>query len=251
VAIITAALASRFFPGEDPLGKRVRVAEAKEPDNPWLTIVGVVADEKRSTLYDEMAWVDTPTLYWPLSQHAFWDSVNLIFRAKKGQSQVAGEVQRRIQALDPGFPVGKVDSMQHMLAEYLAYPRFRAALLASFSALALILAVVGLYGVLAQLVTQRTREIGIRMALGAARSDVLQMVARRGMRMAVIGIVLGLISVWGLTRLLTALLYGVSATDPATLAFVTLALLAAATIATCLPARRATRVDPMIALRYE
>ncbi|HTA45652.1 MAG TPA: ABC transporter permease [Bryobacteraceae bacterium] len=251
VAIINAALASRFFPGEDPLGKRVRVADAKEPDNPWLTIVGVVADEKRSTLYDEMAWVDTPTLYWPLSQHGFWDSVNLIFRAKKGQSQVAGEIQRRIQALDPGFPVGKVDSMQHILEEYLAYPRFRAALLASFSALALILAVVGLYGVLAQLVTQRRREIGIRMALGAARSDVVRMVARRGMRLAAIGIVLGLISVWGLTRLLTALLYGVSATDPATLAFATLALLAAAAVATCLPARRATRVDPMIALRYE
>jgi predicted permease len=250
VAIVNEALARKFFPNEDPVGKRVRVGD-QEKTNPWLTIVGVVANERRSTVYDEMAWVDTPTLYRPLAQNVF-DPVNLIFRSRVGQTGVvANEIRKRIATLDPGFPVGRIDTVQHLLAGYLAYPRFRARLLAGFAGLALLLAVVGLYGLLAQTVTQRTREIGIRMALGAERRDVLAMIAKQAVLLTVTGVVLGLVSVWGLTRLLKALLYGVSATDPATLSCVTMALLVSAILAACLPAKRATRVDPIISLRYE
>jgi putative ABC transport system permease protein len=198
-----------------------------------------------------MVWVDPPTLYRPLTQSVF-DSVNLIFRCEDAQrAVVATEVRKRLTILDPGSPVGEIDTVQHLLAGYLAYPQFRAQLLTGFAGLALLLAVVGLYGVLAQTVTHRTREIGIRMALGAKRDEVRRMVAKEAMFLTGTGIALGLIAVWALTRFLKALLYGVSATDPATLAWVILALIVAAVVAACLPVQRATRVDPIVSLRYE
>jgi predicted permease len=249
VAIVNEALVRKFFPNEDPIGKRVRIGG--QETNPWLTIVGVVGNERRSTAYDELVWVDPPTLYRPLTQSVF-DSVNLIFRCEDAQrAVVATEVRKRLAILDPGFPVGQIDTVQHLLAGYLAYPQFRAQLLTGFAGLALLLAVVGLYGVLAQTVTQRTREIGIRMALGAKRDEVRRMIAKQAMLLTVTGVALGLIAVWGLTRFLKALLYGVSATDPATLGWVIVALLVAAAVAACLPAQRATRIDPIVSLRYE
>ncbi len=192
-----------------------------------------------------MNWADTPTVYRPLAQHPS-GQVNLLVRAPD-----ATAVEQRLVALDPGVPVGNVETAQHMLGGFLAYPRFRAVLLGGFAAIAMMLAAVGLYGVLAQTVAQRTREIGVRMALGAAGADVLRMVAAQGMRLAAAGVLLGLAAAWGLTRTLGALLYGVTATDPPALGLVSIILLGTAFLAAYIPARRATRVDPMVALRHD
>jgi predicted permease len=249
VAIVNEALAKKYFPNDNPIGKRIRPTGDPAP-NPWLKIVGVVADEKRSTVYNEMTWVDTPTVYRPLAQHVP-AQVSLLIRTGSDQAAVVREIQRKIGTLDPDVPVDNVETVQHLLSGYLAYPRFRAVALGGFAVLALLLALVGIYGVLAQMVAQRTREIGIRMALGATRANILKMIATQGMLLIGAGIVLGLGSVWALTRLLAALLYGISPTDPTTLGLVTLSLFGTALLATCLPARRATRVDPMVALRYK
>jgi len=210
----------------------------------------VVANEKRSTVYNEMTWVDTPTIYRPLAQQVP-AQVSLLVRTTSGQAGLIRNIQHKIGTLDPGVPVDNVETVQHLLSGYLAYPRFRAVASGFFAVLALLLALVGIYGVLAQMVAQRMRELGIRMALGATRANVLWMVATQGLLLTGAGIVLGLGSVWALTRLLAALLYGISPTDGATLGLVTLSLFGTALLATCLPARRATRVDPTVALRYE
>jgi len=152
---------------------------------------------------------------------------------------------------DPSVSVGEIDTMTHVVEKVLAYPRFRAAVLAAFAMLALVLAVVGLYGVLSRLVARRTHEIGIWIALGATRGHVVRMVAKQGLRLTVTGIIFGLASVWGLTRLLRALLYGVSAMNSANVILTTLVLLCSAGLATLIPARRATRIDPTVALRDE
>jgi putative ABC transport system permease protein len=152
---------------------------------------------------------------------------------------------------DPGVVVGDIQTAQRLIGQYVRYPRFRAVLLGAFAGLALALAVVGLYGVLSQLVAQRTQEIGIRMALGARKEDVLTLVVKEGMLLTCLGVTLGLLIAWWLTRFLASLLFGVGAQDPATLCVVSLALLAAAFLATYLPARRAATIDPMIALRHE
>jgi ABC-type antimicrobial peptide transport system permease subunit len=152
---------------------------------------------------------------------------------------------------DPSFSVSEIETMTQAVEKILAYPRFRAAVLAAFATLALVLAVVGLYGVLSRLVARRTHEIGIRIALGATRGQVVRMVAKQGLRLTVTGIIFGLASVWGLTRLLRALLYGVSAMNSANLILTTLVLPCSAGIATLIPARRATRIDPTVALRDE
>jgi ABC-type antimicrobial peptide transport system permease subunit len=152
---------------------------------------------------------------------------------------------------DPEVSVGEIETMTHAVQKILAYPLFRAAVLSAFATLALVLAVVGLYGVLSRLVARRTHEIGIRIAVGATRGHVVTMVAKQGLRLTVIGIIFGLASVWGLTRLVQALLYGVSAMDPANVILTTLVVLCSAGLATLIPARRATRVDPTVALRDE
>jgi len=249
VAIVNEALVKRYFPNEDPIGKRLRPTGDPAP-NPWLRIVGVAANEKRSNLYNEMTWVDTPTIYHPLAQHVP-AQINPLIRSTSGQAGVVDQIRQKIATLDPGVPVDGVEPVQHVLSGYLAFPRFHAVVLGGFAVLALLIALVGIYGVLAQAVAQRTREIGIRMALGATRGNILKKVATQGMQLTAIGIVLGLVSVWALSRLLAALLYGVGPTDPMVLGLVTLALLGAALLATFVPARRATRVDPIVALRYE
>jgi hypothetical protein len=214
----------------------------------WLRIVGVVGNEKRTAVANEMSWTDAPVMYLPWRQNAQLSAV-LLFRTRGARLPAINLIQRA--AGNPDVFVGELDTVAQTVAKILAYPRFRAVVLAAFAALALVLAVVGLYGVLSRLVARRTREIGIRMALGAPQANVLFTIARQGMALSSIGIMLGLASVWGLTRLLKALLYGVSATDPVNLVLVAAVLLVSAALATLLPARRATRVDPMIALRDE
>jgi putative ABC transport system permease protein len=237
VTVVNEALVTKYFPKDDPIGRHIRQFEGPETKNPWLRIVGVVATERGTHVTAEMTWADTPVIYRPWAQNTQPSAV-LVLRTFGGRAPLVNLIQRA--SGDPDVSIGGLESVPHALAKVLAYPRFRAVLLAGFAGIALLLAVVGLYGVLSRLVTQRTHEIGIRMALGARRKDVLTMVAKQGMLLTTIGIAFGLVSAWGLTRLLTALLYGVSATDPATLGLVTAALLASAGLATFLPARRAT-----------
>lgn len=248
VTIVNESLAGKYFPNEDPVGKRVRAFDGPGNNNRWLRIIGVVGNERRTATASEMGWEDAPVTYLPWSQNAAISGVVLLKTRLEGAA-IAGLIQRA--SGDPDIAVGDIETVPRAIAKILAYPRFRALLLAGFAGLALLLALVGLYGVLSRLVARRTQEIGIRMALGARRADVLAMVAREGMALAAIGVVLGLVSVWGLTRLMKALLYGVSATDPVTLGLVTAAILGSAALAAFVPARRATRVDPMIALRDE
>jgi len=250
VAIVNDALVKKYFTNEDPLGRHLRLFE-EGVANPWLTIVGVAANQKHRTVYQEMAWVETPMLYRPFQQDPA-ASVNLMISSRQPAARVGAAVQSQAARIDPSVPVGDIQTMQHLLdTQFLSYPRFRTVLLGAFAALALLLAVIGLYGVLAQLVAQRTQEIGVRMALGARTTDVLGAMMREGMLLVMAGIALGLFGSRLATRSLTALLYGVKPTDPLTLTGVSSALILAALAATYIPARRAARVDPIVALRYE
>jgi len=249
VAIVNEALARRYFKNADPIGQQIRFFGVPDAVNPWLTIAGVASDEKRSTLA-EMTWVDPPTVYIPVSQRPPGGG-QLILRTAVPQSRIGTAVQQRLAAIDPNVPVTNIDTVQHALAKNLAYPQFRATLFGAFATLALLLAVVGLYGVISQLVAQRTHEIGVRMALGAQQSDVLKMVVREGLTLALIGVGLGIVAASWLSHFLVSLLYGVAATDVWTMAGASVLLIAAAGVASYIPARRATRVDPTVALRYE
>jgi hypothetical protein len=248
VAIVNEALVARYLPGEDPIGKHIRQFDGPDTKRPWLRIVGVVGNEKRTAVTNEMSWIDTPVMYLPWLQNSPPSAI-LLFRTRGRGLPAISLIQRAVG--DQNVSVGELDTMEHQVAKILAYPRFRAVVLAAFATLALVLAVVGLYGVLSRLVARRTHEIGIRTALGAPRVHVLTMIAKQGMQLTVVGILLGLASVWGLMRLMEALLYGINAMDRTNLVLVTLVLLVAAGLATLLPALRAIRVNPMVALRHE
>jgi putative ABC transport system permease protein len=208
-------------------------------------------NEKRTTVYQEMNYVQIPTLYRPISQKPNGKPYFLVVSAA-GIDSIAATVQREVSALDPAAPVDNVQTLRRLIdSEQFAYPRFRAVLISVFAGLAFLLATVGLYGVLSQLVAQRTQEIGVRMALGAQRRDVLLLIVRQGVLLVAAGTIAGLAATYLLTRFLAALLYGVGAADPLTLAFVSSALLGTALLAAFIPARRASLVDPMVALRYE
>jgi putative ABC transport system permease protein len=251
VAIVNEALVRRYLPDGNPIGRQIRYAGEPEPANPWTTIVGVVADEKRPTPYYEMAWADAPVVYRPLSQKAPQNEVTLLLRTNTGPGRSGVAIQPRVARLDPAVVVGSTQPAQGAIARFVAYPRFRAWLLGAFAAVALLLATVGLYGVLSQLVAQRTQEIGVRMALGATRANVLTSVVGEGMLLAAIGVTIGLVAAFWASRFLASLLFGVAARDPLTWSAVSAVLLAAAFVATYLPARRAATVDPMVALRHE
>jgi putative ABC transport system permease protein len=248
VTIVNEALVARYFPREDPIGRQIRPFDGAETKGPWLRIVGIVGNEKRTAVASEMSWTDTPVFYRPWLQDTQLSAV-LLFRVRGVGLPVISLIQRA--SGDPSVSIGEIDTMRHAVEKILAYPRFRAVVLAAFATLALVLAIVGLYRVLSRLVTRRTHEIGIRMALGATQRHVLTMIAKQGLGLTATGIIFGLASVWGLTRLVKALLYEVSAMDPANLILTTLVLFGSAGLATLIPARRATRVDPTVALRDE
>ena len=248
-AIVNEALVRRYFKDVDPIGQQIRFVDAPEASNPWLTIAGVTGNEKRAALA-EMTWVDPPTVYLAETQRPPGGG-QLILRTAFPQARLGTAVQQKLAAIDPNVPVTNVDTVQHLLAKKLAYPQFRAVLFGAFAGLALLLAVVGLYGVISQLVAQRAHEIGVRMALGAQPSDVLKMVVREGFWLAAIGVGLGLGAAVWLGKLIGSLLYGVGATDLLTMGIGAAVLMGAALLATYIPARRATKVDPVEALRYE
>jgi predicted permease len=241
VALVDAALAKEYFGDGDPIGRRVRIRNDREP-NRWATVVGVVATERRVIVYQEMNWIEPPTLFRPLAQHP-GRSVSLVVRAAGTPG-----IREAIGRLDSDIAVGGLEPLRQKITAFLAYPRFRALVLGAFAAIALMLAAMGLHGVIAQFIAQRTHEIGLRLALGARPAHVTTLVARHGGMPVLIGLAIGLASAMTLGRLLAGLLYGVQPHDPITLTAVSLALVVAALVAIAVPARRAARTDPMVTL---
>jgi putative ABC transport system permease protein len=263
VAIINEAAARRFFPNEDPVGKRVfpnppeqTIADSlPSPDFriPRWTVVGVVGDVKQRGLN----LPSEPELFVPhLQGMAKYSeessrSMGLVIKTVSNPLNFVEAARKAVLSLDPEQPVADVKTMEQRLNASLAERRFQLFLLGAFAALALLLAAIGIYGVMSYSVGQRTHEIGLRMTLGASQQDVLNLIVRRGMVLSLIGVGLGIVGALVLTRFLTSLLYDVRPTDPVTFGAVSLLLSAVSLVATYIPARRATKVDPMVALRYE
>ena len=241
--IISETMARRFFPDEDPIGKRLGNGE----DDNWREIVGVVADVRHFGLDAEAR----PTMYFP-DRQAPSRGMSLVVRAGGGDPlALAGAVRGAVLALDPNLAVAGLGTLDALVSDSIATPRFVLLLIGAFAGVALLLAAVGIYGVMAYAVGERTHEIGVRMALGAQPGDVLRLVVGQGMTLVVAGVGLGLVGAFALTRLMATLLFQVSATDPLIFASVPAVLAGVALLACYLPARRATRVDPLVALRYE
>jgi putative ABC transport system permease protein len=246
VFAINQALARRDFPNEDPVGKRISNGIGPDGKPIWKEIVGVVADVRSEEPGREAA----PEIYASCQQDPF-AGVSYVVRSSVAPESLVPGVREAVRASDRAQPIAEVRTMEQLVGESVAQPRFTSLILGLFACMALLLAAAGIYGVMSYAVTQRTHEIGIRIALGAQYGDVLRMVVGRGMALALCGVGLGLLCALALTRLLAGLLYGVSATDPLTFAGVALLLTLVALLASYLPARRATKVDPMVALRYE
>src|SRR5262249_19679610 len=245
VTIINETMARRLWTGEPALGKRFKLGDAQS-SNPWLTVVGVVGDMRRQSLERE----SIAQMFLPYRQSPE-RRMNLLVRTVGEPGQLAAAVRNEIRSIDKTVLIHGVGTLDTVLARGTAQRRFQTWLLTTFSTLALLLAAVGIYGLLHQTVVLRTREIGMRMALGARPRNVLSLVLREGMRLAACGIGVGILAAFGLTRVLAGLLFGVTPTDATTFVAVSMLLLVAALIACWLPARRASKVDPLVALRYE
>jgi len=243
VALINRTAAQRIWPNEDPLGKRIRLGAI---DDPLRSVVGIVGDVNH---YD----LETAPELQAYVPHAQWtDSyMQLVVRASAEPGALTGPVRQVIHALDPDAPIYKVTTMRQLVSASVAPRRFTLLLLVGFAAVALLMAAIGLYGVMAYSVAQRTREIGIRVALGARRADVLRLVVGQGLRLVALGVALGLMAALALTQLMKKFLFEVSATDPVTFAGIALLLALVSLLACWIPARRAATVDPMVALRCE
>jgi predicted permease len=252
VAIIDENLARQYWPNQDPVGRHIRNNSGK----PWKTIVGVVAPVRHSQVAGEesssvgVMGAAKGVYYYPLYQIES-SAVFLIARTKGDPSGLGATFREAVHAVDPGQPVSDLKTMDQRVSLSLGPRRSAVALLTVFAVMALSLAAVGLFGLVRYNVAQRTQEIGVRMALGASRSDVMKMVLGEGLKLALFGVVGGLVASFALTRVMTGMLYGVSATDPLTFAAMTVLLTSVALFAAWLPARKATRVDPLVALRYE
>jgi putative ABC transport system permease protein len=238
----------RFYPNENPIGKRIKRG-GPQSTRPWKTIVGVV----RSIRNQRLDATSLPQAYFPVLQEAD-EMFNLSFavRASGGEpSALAQSVRAAVLTVDRNQPIFDVKPLREIVSDSIALKRLALLLLSVFAIVALLLAASGIYGVMSYTVAQRTHEIGIRMALGAQGGDVLRLVVRQGLQLALGGVALGLIAALALTRLLNALLFGVSPTDPLTFGGIALLLLCVALLACWIPARRATKVDPLVALRCE
>jgi putative ABC transport system permease protein len=246
VVLVNQALARRHWPGADPVGSRIRLGGAGS-DAPLRTIVGVVADSVQASLIDPVR----PEVTFPYAQDpvGWYKGTTLVVRTAADPRLLAETVKAQVWALGPDLPVTRVRTMEEILAEAVGQDRFNTLLLALLAGVALLLAAVGIYGVMAYSVGRRAHEIGVRMALGARAAEVFSMVVGQGLRLSGLGAALGLVGALGLSRVLAGLLHGVSPTDPLTFAAVTLLLTAVAALASFLPARRAARVDPLVALR--
>jgi len=242
VAVVNETLARMTWPGEDPLGRRLRFGDGE----PWVAVVGVVGDLRRGDVKRPVR----PEIYF-CSLQITPRTETLLVRTAGDPSSIMPSIRRELQSIDPQLPLFRVTTLDAQLADTLNQPRFQATLLAGFAAIALMLAAIGIYGVTSHAVSQRTQEVGIRMAMGARRSEVRRLILRQHVAPALIGVTVGLAGALALSRFLTSLLYGVRAVDPATYALVSLSLILVAVAACWVPASRATRVDPLIALRAE
>jgi putative ABC transport system permease protein len=246
VVVVSSFFASRFFPGQDPIGKRIKQG-GEDDDSEWMTIVGVVGDIHH---YGLSAAVSSE-MYMPFAQ-APEPEITLVVRSAAGNpSSLLPAIKHEVEAIDKDQPIFGAVTMERLLSDSVASQRLSVTLLGLFAGLAFLLACVGIYGVISYTVTQRTHEIGVRIALGAGTRDILRLVVGHGMIMVAIGLGVGLLASFALTRVMSSLLFNVSTTDPATFILVSLLLALVSFLASYIPARRATRVDPMIALRYE
>jgi putative ABC transport system permease protein len=240
VALVSQQLVDTVFPNEEPLGKRLVTAIGGQT----FEIIGVVGDIRHQSLGGQ----PFPAMYFPTRDIGRF---NLAIRTQGDPLSIVGAIRKEVQVLDPDQPIAAVKKMSDWVDSSTSAPRYRTTLLGMFAALAMILAATGIYGVMSYSVAQRTHEIGVRMALGARQFDVLKLVVRQGMLLTIVGVILGLIGAFALTRVMQSLLFGVTAKDPFTFAVVAALLIAVAFVACFIPARRATKVDPLVALRYE
>jgi putative ABC transport system permease protein len=248
VAIINETMARQYWPGQNPLGRRFKIGDPNE-DIPWIEIVGIVADVRQMGL-DEPVKAE---MYLPYQQDAnpWYAPRDLAIRTAGDTAPLVSSVRQIVHEVDPDQPLSNIATMSDVLGVEAAQRRMGMIMLAAFAGLALLLASLGIYGVLAYFVTQHTNEIGVRIALGASRRNILGLVLKKGMGLTLLGVAIGIVASFALTRLMSSLLFGVKAFDPLTFVAVPLLLAAVALLACWIPARRATKVDPMIALRYE
>jgi len=245
--VIDEEFAKRYWPNQNPLGQRIRIPWGERGKQPIVTIVGVVGRVKENRLSDQGGMVQA---YFPIYQQTLRNMAVVVKTTTEAGAMLA-TMRQQVSQLDPALPIFGIHTMREIRNNNVAPERLNLGLLGGFAALALILAVIGLYGLLSFTVTQRQREIGVRMALGAQRFDVLNLVVGQGMWLVLIGAFIGLLGAFALTRVLTSVLFKVEPTDPLTLVTVTLSLCIVALLACYVPARRATKVDPMVALRFE
>jgi len=246
VAIIDDYMAEQLWPGQDAVGKRFHIGGIDDAKAPWITVVGVVGRVKQYTLDSD----SRIAFYLPHTQYPT-RAMNVVVRGNGDPAELSSAVRRQIQTIDNDLPLYNVVTMQHRVDLSLARRRFAMLLLGCFAAISLVLAAIGIYGVLAYLVSQGTREIGIRMALGATRKAIVNLVVSRGLILAIAGVAIGVTGALCLTRLMRSLLFGVAPTDVATFCAIPLLLLIISVAATSVPARRASQVDPAECLRYD
>jgi len=243
--VIDETMAQQLWPGEDPIGKRIHQGGVKQ-DAPWETVIGVVGRVKQYTLD-----ADSRMAMYRYQPQSVGRAMSLVLRSGADPQKLAASVKAEIRAIDPDLPLYSIRTMDERVAESLARRRFSMTLLTLFAGLALALATIGIYGVMAYLVSQGTREIGIRMALGATQEGILGLILKQGMTLAVFGVLLGLGGALALTRFLASLVFGVGTTDAVTFGSIAGLLGVVALIACYVPARRAAQIDPMISLREE
>jgi putative ABC transport system permease protein len=245
VAIVNRSFASRFWPGKDPVGRRLKIGR-RSPQTPWRTVVGVSDDVRQQSLdLPSVPEVDVPLGQWPVRRAVF------VVRARRSPSGILGAIRARLRAADPELPTDDLDVYPHLVSQSLASRRYLAQAVAGFAGAAFLLAAIGIYGVISYRVAERTREIGIRIALGARGGRVMRLVVGEGARVVGAGLLAGLAASAVATRLLASFLFGVRPIDPATFAAVSLLLVVTGLAAAWFPARRAARIDPMKALREE
>jgi len=257
VVDVNEAFVRKYWPGQDPIGKMLLL---NPPENlipkelippgaqiQKFTVAGVVSNVH----YESLDREPEPEVYGSVFQHDFLLHAGFVVRSDADPAALVPSIRNAIAQIDKNLPVADVATMDEILSDSVAQPRLQAILLGIFGALAMLLAAVGVYGVMSYSVSQRTSEIGVRMALGADRGDVLVMVCKQGLRLAGIGLAIGLLLALAVTRVMSSVLFGVSPTDPATFAAIVVLLALVALLACYIPARRATKVDPMVALRYE